>query len=100
MMSMRERLLALTIRRITDITIEGEVFRVREPTAGDVQDFIALREKAPRAAMAGLMAACMVDESDQPFLSPEDALAIADVPRLATPIVDALTAAMSGQKKG
>lgn len=99
-MSMRERLLALTVRRITDITIEDEVFRVREPTAGDVRDFITLREEDQRAAMAGLMAACMVDEADEPFLSQDDALAIADVPRLATPIVDALTAAMGVQKKG
>lgn len=99
-MNMRDRLLALTVRRITDITIEGEAFRVREPTAGDVQDFIARRQEEPRAAMATLMAACMVDEAGEPFLSQEDALAIADVPRLATPIVDALTAAMSVQKKG
>lgn len=99
-MSMRERLLALTVRRITDITIEGEVFRVREPTAGDVQAFSAAREADPRGAMAGLMVACMVDEAGEPFLSAEDALAIADVPRLAGPIVEALTDAIGVQKKG
>ncbi len=99
-MNMRSRLLALTVRRITDITIEGEVFRVREPTAGDVQAFVAAREADARGAMASLMAACMVDEDGEPFLTAEDALAIADVPRLATPIVDALTQAMGVQKKG
>lgn len=99
-MNMRERLLALTVRRITDITIEGEVFRVREPTAGDVQAFVAAREADPRGAMAALMVACMVDEDGEPFLSTQDALAIADVPRLATPIVGALTDTMAVEKKG
>lgn len=100
MMDMRSRLLALTVRRVTDITIEGEVFRVREPTAGDVQAFIEKREVDARTAMAGLIAACMVDENGERFLSAGDAVAIADVPRLATPIVDALTNAMGTQKKG
>ncbi len=97
---MRERLLALAQRRVSELTIEGEVYRVREPTAADVKRFMDGKEADGQAAVAQLMVDCMVDETDQPFLSLDDAMCIAAVPRFATPIVEALTASLGVEKKG
>lgn len=99
-LNMRDRLLALAERRVSDVVIDGEVYRVREPMQADVNRFLASKDANADAAVAQLLVDCMVDEAGEPLLSLDDALRIAAVPRVATPLVDAVTASLGVQKKG
>lgn len=101
-LSTRDRLLALARRRTKAVELDGETFHVREPMAADTDAFIKRQSEDAIDAMAGLFAECIIDpETGEPILSVEDATTVAKMPRVAHPLVAAISSLVEpqGEKK-
>ena len=87
MSSAREKLLAAAQIRRDTVEIDGETYTVREVEAIPFGEYGNMLKTDRVKATAFLIAACVIDENDQPLLTLEDAAVLAKSARISMPIV-------------
>ena len=86
-MSLKQALLAAAQLRTGTVEVEGSTFTVREVSALAFAEYGEKLKTDREAAVAGLLAQCVLDENGELLLTVEEAHVVGRNPRTATPLM-------------
>lgn len=108
---LRARLLEVAATRRATVKIGGDVWNVREMEAQTFQAYSVFAASGAKGkddkrrqeeSLALVLCDCVLDDAGEPFLSPEDGLAVARQARLVFPLINKimeLSGFSAGEKK-